>query len=139
MSEKIDPKEMEDIDATIKWGEELKEIGKRAENIKAITKFVKEQSSSGTEGRSEIIIEAEKILISLKQEYKKLVWNYNKKYQKQERFKPKRLQRIKFDDEGERKDWGELDKNMLEWVTYMFFTYHFEGLVDIPPYWRNYL
>ena len=47
----------------------------RAENIKAITKFVKEQSSSGTEGRSETMIEAEKILTSLKQEYKQLVRN----------------------------------------------------------------
>ena len=133
------PNEIEEIDATIKWAEELNEIGKRVEKIKATTKWVKEQSSRGTEGRSETVIEADKNLINLKQEYKKLVWNYNKKYQKQERFKPKRLQRIKFDDEGERKDWGELDKNMLEWVTYMFFTYHFEGLVDIPPYWRNYL
>ena len=138
MSEKLDPNEMEDIDATIKWGEELKEIGTRVENIKAITKFVKEQSSSGTEGRSETMIEAEKILISLKQEYKKLVWNYNKKYQKQERFKPKRLQRIKFDDEVGQ-DWGKLDKNMLEWVKYMFFTYHLEELIDVPPHWRNYL
>ena len=34
--EKLDPTEMEDIDATIKWGEELNEINIRAENIKAI-------------------------------------------------------------------------------------------------------
>ena len=133
------PKETEEIEATIKWVEELNEIGKRIEEIKATIKWVKEESPRGTEDRSEIVIETDKNLLNLKREYNQLVRNYNKKYQKQGRFKLKRLERIKFDDEGERQDWGELDENMLEWVTYMFYTYHLEGLVNIPPHWRNYL
>ena len=132
------PNETEEIEATIKWVEELNEIGKRIEEIKATIKWVKEESPRGTEDRSEIVIETDKNLMNLKREYNQLVRNYNKKYQKQGRFKLKRLERIKFDDEVGL-DWGELDKNMLEWVTYMFYTYHLEGLVDIPPYWRNYL
>ena len=130
--EKLDPTEMEDIDATIKWGEELNEINTRAENIKAITKWLKEQCPRGTtEDRSEKIIEADKILISLKQEYKKLVWNYNKKYRKQERFKPKRLERINFDDEvRESKSWGELDESMHNWIHCLFYTLHLD--LDIP-------
>ena len=124
------PKEIEEIEATTKWVEELNEISKRIEEIKATIKWVEEERPRGTQDRSEIVVETDINLMNLKREYNQLVRNYNKKYQKQGRFRLKRLERIKFDDEVGL-DWGELDKNMSEWVTYIFFTLHLEELIYV--------
>ena len=126
----MSPKETEEIEVTLKWVEELNKIGKRIEEIKATIKCVEEGIPRGTQARSESVVETDINLMNLKREYNQMVRNYNKKYQKQGRFRVKRLERIKFGDE-QSKSWGELDKGMHEWVHYMFYTLYIEELVYV--------
>ena len=132
ISRKLSPKETEEIEVTLQWVEELNKISKQIGEIKAAIKKIEEEGEPrGSQSRSDDVIETDKSLMSLKREYDQMVRNYNKKYQKQGRIRVKRLERVKFSDEvRESKSWGELDKGMLEWVNYMFYTFYLD--LDIP-------
>ena len=107
-------------------------ISKQIEEIEStIKKIEEERELKGSQSRSKDVIETVKSLMNLKREYSQMVRNYNEKYRKDDRIRVKCLKRVKFSDEiRESKGWGELDKGMLEWINYMYYT--FDLNLDIP-------